>query len=196
MAQHVLADTLSAMSRPNWFVGVPVPGAALVSRVPEAPRGIRTFHQEDLHLTVAFLGACGEERARAAFAALAWPLPAIDVTFGEVVAMGNPRRYSALSALLVTGRAEVEAAIGASRDAACEVAQVAIDERPPKAHVTIARPARSASDGDRRAALRWAHGIRLEGITVRLDQVALYTWSEDRLSRLFRVVESRPFPPP
>lgn len=184
------------MSRPNWFIGVPVAGAALMSRVPEAPRGIRTFHAEDLHFTVAFLGACGEERARAALAALSWPLPALDVTFGEVVPMGNPRRYSALSALLVTGRAEVEAAIGASRDAACAAAEVAVDERPPKAHVTIARPARSATEGDRREALRWARGIRLDGITERLDRVALYTWSEDRLERLFRVVESRAFPPP
>lgn len=184
------------MSRPNWFVGVPVSGAELMSRVPEPPPGIRTFHEDDLHLTVAFLGPCGEERARAAFAALAWPLPALDVTFGEVVPMGNPRRFSALSAVLVDGRAEVEAAIGASRDAACEAARVAVDERPPKAHVTVARPGRSATDADRRAALRWARDIHLGGVVARLDRVALFTWSEDRAERLFREVDARAFPTP
>lgn len=184
------------MSRPNWFVGVPVPGSEIVARAPTPPRGIRTFHRDDLHLTVAFLGACGEERARAAFAALSWPLPALDVTFGGVVPMGNPRRYSALSALLESGRAEVEASMGASRAAACEAAGVALDERPPKAHVTIARPGRSASDADRRDALRWARGIDLRGVVARLERVALYTWSEDRLERLFRVVDARAFPTP
>lgn len=175
----------------NWFVGLPVPGAEVLARVSAAPPRIRLFSRDDLHLTIAFLGACGEARARRAWDALEWRLPATLATLGAVIPMGSPRRYSALSALLETGRAEIESAMGASRAAVCAAAGAAADERPPKAHVTIARPQRSATDAERRDAVRWAASLRLEGVRVRLDSVALYTWSDDRAARLFRAVERR-----
>ncbi|UJR78675.1 hypothetical protein [Sandaracinus amylolyticus] len=183
------------MSKPNWFVGIPIAGVELAARISEPPSGIRRFHPEDLHLTVAFLGMCGEERARAGWDALVWTLPALDVTFGAIVPMGNPRRYSALSAVLDEGRADVEAAMSASRDAVCDAAGVPREMRPAKAHVTVARPARSTTDGERRVALRWAAAIDLRGVRVRLSEAALYTWNDDRASRLFRAVATRPFPP-
>ena len=80
----------------NWFVGLPVGGAWAGTAVPPPPPEVRTFHPDDLHLTVAFLGPCGEERALRGWSALGDPGPAIDVTLGEVVPMGNPRRFSAL----------------------------------------------------------------------------------------------------
>lgn len=179
------------MSAANWFVGVSVPGDWMDARVPDPPPGLRRFHPDDLHLTVAFLGACGEDRARAAWAALEWPAGAIEATLGAVVPMGNPRRYSALSALLVEGRAEVEGAIGATREALCAAAGTAVDTRPPKAHLTLARPGRRTTDEQRREGLRWAASLRLEDVRVHLGSLALYTWSDDRAERLFRAVERR-----
>ncbi len=177
----------------NWFIGVEVPARGWYpERVPSPPAALTAFSPEDLHLTIAFLGPVGEERARAAWDALAWPLGAVAVSLGGVVPMGNPRRYSALSATLQRGAPLIEGAMGASRDRACAAAGVEPDARPPKAHVTVARPKRAATPRDREAGVTWAKGLRLEGIELVLDTVALYTWSLDRSARLFRQVERRP----
>jgi 2'-5' RNA ligase len=175
----------------NWFVGIPVPGSVLGSGLPPAPAGVRAFHPDDLHLTIAFLGPCGEARARAAWEALCWPIGPVDATLGEVVPMGSPHRYSALSALLDVGRGEVEGAMEACRGAVCAAARAALDPRPAKAHVTVARPSRKAGPEVRDAGLAWARSLDLGGARARLDRVALYTWSEDRSLRLFRRVAER-----
>lgn len=180
----------------SWFLGLPVDGGFMAARVPEVPRGFRRFHPEDLHLTVAFLGACGEEAARRALVvlerALAVPRPAIDASLGEVVPMGNPRAYSALSALLVDGRHETEQLIGALRDPLADAAGALRETRAPKPHLTLARPSRGASDAEREAGLVWARAVDLRGVTARLDRIALYTWSADRQDRLFEIVTERP----
>jgi 2'-5' RNA ligase len=175
----------------NWFVGLPVSPGPWWARLPPVPAGFRRFHPDDLHLTVAFLGPVGEDRARAAFDALAWPLAAVDVTFGEVVAMGDPRRYSALSALLARGRDEVERAMGTARGPVADAAGIARERRAPKAHVTLARPRRDAAAAQRAQGLAWARALDLSDAGARLDRVALYGWSEDRRERLFRVVCER-----
>jgi 2'-5' RNA ligase len=175
----------------NWFLGVPVPGDRAIELAGSPPEGVRLFHAADLHVTIAFLGACGEERARAAWSALAWPLGPIDASLGAVVPMGSPRQVSALSALVEDGRGEVERAIGAVRDVICAAAAVPPDPRPPKAHVTIARLGRRTTPRQRRAAVAWARGLALAGLRVRLESVALYTWDETRLVQLFRAVEVR-----
>lgn len=105
--------------------------------------------------------------------------------------MGSPRRYSALSILLGEGRSEVEAEMARSRGAAYAAAGTPPDERPAKAHITIARPMRRATEEERAAALEWSRAIQLHGTSVRLDTIALYTWSDDRASKLFSVVEER-----
>ena len=62
---------------------------------------------------------------------------------------------------------------------------------PPRPHVTLARPQRRASDAQRARGLAWAAELALPVPTVRLDRVALYTWSDNRKERLFRMVEVR-----
>jgi len=179
----------------NWFVGLPIEGGWMPARVPAPPPEVRLFAPEDLHLTIAFLGACGEARAREAWAATGAFSP-IDAGLAEVVPMGPERRYSALSTLLDRGREDVERAIGTLRDPICAAAGARRDDRPPKAHLTIARPTRRASPAERRAAIAWAAAIDLRSVAVRIDRIALYTWSEDRAARLFRIVEERPLGPP
>lgn len=173
---------------PNWFIAIPVAEAAIVERLPPAPRGLRLLTPADLHVTVAFLGPVDEARARAAYAAMNWPLAPRDISFGEVVPMGPVRRFSALSALLVEGRKEVEAAMGRARGAAFAAAGIEGERRPPLAHLTLARPQRRTSDRDREAALAWARRIDLSGLGVRLEGIALYTWARDRTERLFQIV--------
>lgn len=184
------------MPRPNWFLAFPLDGA-FVQGLPPLPGALRLFHPEDVHLTLAFLGGCGEEGARRALAALDArlaldPPPAADVSLGEVVPMGGSLdTYSALSALLATGRDALAATLTAHRDALTDAASARRETRPAKPHITIARPKRRASDAERAAGLDWAASLDLSGVRARLDRIALFTWSDDRKQRLFRVVAER-----
>jgi 2'-5' RNA ligase len=181
--------------RPNWFFAFPIDGA-FVLELPEPPPSIRRYHPEDVHLTLAFLGGVGEAGAERALAALDQQLAAatptaLQVSLGEVVPMGSRSKYSALSALLDHGRQETSDCITALRDALTEAASGRREKRPAKPHVTIARPRSRATPDDRGAGLRWAAQLDLRALRARLDRIALYTWSEIRRERLFRIVAER-----
>ena len=176
----------------NWFIALPVtPGPWFEALQP--PDGVRKFGASDLHVTVAFLGPVTEDRAQRAFEhARAFPLRPLDVSLGPVEGLGSQRRPSAFSALLIEGRAVVEAALAATREQMWNAADARPDTRPPLAHITLARPARKASIQEVRRALSWASALELGAPSVHLDQIALYTWSEDRQLALFRRVVSLP----
>ena len=159
----------------------------------EAPPDLRRFHAEDLHATVAFLGPCGEEAARAAFATATEEVTPIPVRLGRLVPMGPPRRPSALSLELEDGREEVAALITRWRPAMWRAASAREDDRPAKPHITVLRPPRRASPAERQRALDWAARQPPVNVAVTLDRLALYTWAEDRRRRQFQVVASRPF---
>jgi len=184
------------MPRPNWFFAFPIDGA-FVLELPALPSNFRRFHPDDVHLTLAFLGGCGELAAERALAALdqrlaSEPQPQIAVSLGEVVAMGGSRRtYSALSALLDRGRTEATACVAALRDLLTLAAAGRTEKRPPKPHVSIARPRSRASEADRNAGLSWAGGLQLQNVHAHLDRIALYTWSDTRRERLFQIVAER-----
>ncbi|HEX4334914.1 MAG TPA: 2'-5' RNA ligase family protein [Polyangiaceae bacterium] len=184
------------MPRPNWFFGFPLDGTFVLG-LPDVPTSIRLYHPEDVHMTLAFLGGCGEEAARRALGVLDEKLAALrpagfDATLGDVVPMGGSRRtYSALSALLEKGRAEAVDVLTLLRDELTDAATGRRDARPPKPHVTIARPRRRATDIDRQAGLAWAERLELHAVPARIDRIALYTWTEVRRERLFQIVEER-----
>jgi 2'-5' RNA ligase len=153
------------------------------------PPQVRLFAPEDLHITLAFLGPVGEERARASFAHVpALPLAPLESTLGPVVALGGRRRPSAFSALPTRRRAEIEAAMSAVRDVLCDAAGARRETRPALAHITLARPARRASAAEVAAARAWATQLELGAPVIRIESAALYTWSLDRARTLFRVV--------
>lgn len=184
------------MPRPNWFFAFPVDGSFLLS-LPDVPAGFRRFHPDDVHLTLAFLGGCGEESARRALGALdehlrAAPLAALEVTLAEVVPMGPSPAYSALSALLDRGRIETIACLASMRDLLTDAALVRREQRAPKPHITLARPPLRADEARRAEGLAWASRIDLGSVARRLDRIALYTAREHRSERLFRIVEERP----
>jgi 2'-5' RNA ligase len=183
------------MPRPNWFFAFPLDGA-FVEQLPAVPTSIRRYHTGDVHLTLAFLGGCGEESAQRALGVLEQQIAlgqvrAVDVSLAEVVPMGPKRRYSALSALLGDGRAELTATLDSLGGSLCEVANGRRPSRAAKPHVTLARPRPRATDAAREAGLAWAAGLDLSGVRARLDRIALFTWSADRRDRLFQVVEER-----
>jgi 2'-5' RNA ligase len=184
------------MPRPNWFFGFPLDGA-FAEALTDIPASLRRYHPDDIHLTLAFLGGCGQEAAERALSVLdarleSAPVRAIDATLGEVVPMGGSRRdYTALSALLDRGRAEATACVSDVRDPLTVAAIGRREKRPAKPHITIARPMRRATDDARAAGLAWAAALDLRSVRVRLDRIALFTWSEDRRDRLFRIVTER-----
>lgn len=182
---------------PNWFVALPV-DPNTISTLPAVPPGFRAFHPDDLHLTLSFLGACGAQVARQAFADFASELRgsgsvSFQASLGRVVPMGPKRRYSALSAMLDAGHSEAGAFLARFRDVVADRAGIARDERAPLPHVTVARPQRRATDEQRAVGLVWAESVILPGASFWLNRVALYTWSERRLPRLFQMVETVAF---
>lgn len=181
------------LMKPNWFLALSVSAVGwFEERAGPAPEGIQGFDALDLHLTLAFLGSCGPEGAAEAFAASSdWGVGALDVGLGEVVPMGPPERYSALSILLTEGREEVEREMGRVRGRWLEIAGARPDRRPPKAHITIARPLRLATDPQREAALQWASALDFSGVGLSLQRLALYTRASDRKLRRFDVARER-----
>lgn len=185
------------MPRPNFFFAFPVDGRFVLS-LPAPPAFFRLFHPEDVHLTLSFLGGCGEAAAERALAALdgalaRQPPASIDVSLGSVVPMGPARAYSALSALLERGQEPTSQLVTSLRDVVSEAALGRREARAPKPHVTIARPRSNATEAARESGLAWAAQLGALGVATTLQRIALYTWSEgNRRERLFRVVAERP----
>ncbi len=184
----------------NWFVGLPVPAGWLPQLLATAPEPLRRFHPQDLHITVAFLSACGPERAQAAWRAcsqalVATPPPApLQAQLGALRPFGPARRYSALSFVLRRGQQQLAALIAQLRPLALQAAQLPPADRPPLPHVTIGRPARRATAQVRRELLLWADGLTPADELLSLTRLALFTWSEQRPARQFRIVAEQALP--
>lgn len=175
----------------NWFIGLPVDPGMWFAELPAPPRGVRLFHPEDLHVTVAFLGSVDEAAARRAFErARDFPRGALAISLGAVVPMGRPSRPSALSALLAAGTAEMSAAIGSVRDEMAALAGAPRDERPVRPHVTLARTRRDAPRQEREEAVAWASALNLGQPWVRVTSLGLYTWAASPSERRFRILEA------
>jgi 2'-5' RNA ligase len=179
----------------NWFIALPVPAAGWFGERVAAhpPPPVRLFHPDDVHLTVAFLGRVDETAARRSWDLRGlWTQGAVRASFGEVIGMGPPARFSALSALLEDGRETVEAGMAACRDPMLAAAGAPPERRPIKAHVTLGRPRRDANAAQRSAALAWAMHLPLRGVEIELGEIALYTWAGERRERQFRTVARAP----
>jgi RNA 2',3'-cyclic 3'-phosphodiesterase len=179
--------------RSNWFVGFPLKaGPWFTSLVADVPSGIRVFHPQDLHLTVAFLGACGQDAALAGWDVLADRCHSpVKASLGPLRPMGNRRRPSAYSLTFSMGADALAGLIEDWRNRVLEASGGPPDERSPLPHATVARPPRRASDAVRAAGLAWLQDTAVPAVDVDIDRVALYTWSDDRKEALFQIVRSR-----
>lgn len=175
----------------NWFVGLrarvlPAVPPTLRDALAAAPPAVRVFDPADWHLTLSFLGRCGEDAAQRVWQqARALDFPGFAIQLGEVMPMGPARRYSALSAVIEAGREPLEAWMEEAR------AIGPIDPRPVKAHLTLARPQRQATEAQRAEALAWGCALPTKGWALRVDQLALFAWAQDRAQRLFAIAAER-----
>ena len=180
--------------RPNWFVGLPLPASAGWGIGAESLGvTLRPLASDDLHITVAFLGACGEARALSGWRALA-PLrhPPIAITARAWRGFGPRRNPSAFGLTLDEGEPRLVEMIRRWREAILRAAGRPPDGRDPLPHVTLARPPRRSGAAERSRIGRLLVDLPVPPDPIVLASLALYTWADDRRQRQFRVVVSRP----
>ena len=179
---------------PNWFIAFPVQVDGLRLH-PAPPPRVRVFATSDLHVTLGFLGSVGESDARRAWD-LIGDFPSfhgVTGSFSGIEPLGHPAKPSALCAMVAAGRDPLAEMISEARKPLLHAAGAPKDTRPPLPHMTLARIQRRANAHERRQALRWAQTIDLRSVTFTAPSVALYTWSDERQERLFRIVERHIF---
>lgn len=175
--------------RPNWFVGIPVEIPQLQLLLKDLPKTCRGFHPDDLHMTIAFLGALEPDRVEPVKACMAsMKATPTSVSLGAVRALPTVQRPSAFCLELEVGRNQVCQWIQAWRTPLQKIAQARLDTRDPLPHITIARPRRQAGETARRQGLAWLDTLQVPAVTMRVDRLVLYTWAERREQRLFRRV--------
>ena len=182
------------MGAPNWFLALPLPPRARwLEAAASAPPELRRFARDDLHLTLAFLGPCGEQAALQAWGRLnALRSPPIPISAGGWRALGPPQRPSAYGLTLSQGHQPLCDLMQRWEFQALEATGLPPPARTPLPHVTLLRPRR-------RDAIRWIEPMRAwmeraprpQG-TVLLEELALWTWDPLRRQRLFRTVLRRP----
>jgi 2'-5' RNA ligase len=167
---------------PNWFVAWPVAGAEewLAALEAGATGGLRFLAPADLHITLAFLGPYRPEMLKKIASLLkGLPLRELEVAPDKMVALPQPRRFSALAFTLGAGRLEVETQITKWRDRICREAGAKIETRPPLPHLTVARPERRIGEADRDAALEWQEQLPAQaGVKLRLERPRIYSWAD------------------
>ena len=180
--------------KPNWFVGFPIQSDALAGLYKDAPLGLRAYHLADLHVTVAFFGPADEPRVRDAWAAHVFGVRRTSVVLSFPQLFGQARTATALGlhveSVPRSAHTAFAAAMQSDRDALLASVGRAPDVRDVRPHVTVARLPASLTSFQRRTAIRWAERIDI-GDRILLDRVALYTWSDDRERRRFKIVDER-----
>ena len=184
--------------RPNWFVGFPIQSDAVAGLYKDAPLGLRAYHLEDLHVTLAFFGPAVEEHVRDAWASHEFRVRRTSVVLSSAQLFGQSRTATALGLHVQTvPRSAQEAfasAMRSDRDGLLASVGCDPDVRDVRPHVTVARLPASLTSFQRRTAIRWAERIDI-GDRILLDRVALYTWADDRERRRFRIVDEQLLPP-
>lgn len=184
----------SAPPAPNWFLALPLPaGCGWERAAASAPAELRRFDPRDRHLTLAFLGPCGEAAALAAWGAVA-PLRqgAITATAGGWRAMGPAAAPSAYALGLDRGAPELAGLLARWGPPALAAAGRPAERRAPLPHVTLLRPRRRDGQRLREPMARWMAAAPLPSDPVIFSEIALYTWNPDRRERLFRIQARRP----
>ncbi|MFZ0406670.1 MAG: hypothetical protein WAM11_00970 [Cyanobium sp.] len=191
------------MQRPNWFVALVVPQQAGLTRfLVDLPASVRAFDAADLHLTVAFLGPCDQERALLAWRAIA-PLrhPALTVVTAGWRLLGPPANPSAYALTLEPDPQQPQPGPGSRlsaelieqwRQPALAAAGLPPERRAALPHITLARPGLRGVGQDRAALEAWLLNAPPPRQSLVLREIALYTWADVRQRQLFRIQAQRP----
>lgn len=184
------------MTPANWFVGLVVPPEGWFDALPKVPFGARYFHPDDLHVNLCFLGAVEEDEAMRAWE-LARRLTGgpFEFPLGDIEPMGPSRQPSAWAVTPDEPLLALNEFMAIYRNDIAQAAHARPDMKPPRPHVTIARPRRYSSVQERTQLAQWAEMIEVPEMTLLLSEVALYTWSTDDDQRLFRIVDRFTLPP-
>lgn len=180
----------------NWFVGLVVPPEGWFDELPPVPRGTRYFHRDDLHINLSFLGAVDEDAAMRA-----WRLSKLlsggpfEFPLGQVDPVGPSRQPTAWAVMPDKPLEALNAFLASYRNDIAQVARARADMLPPRPYITVARPKRYSSVGERTQLAQWAEMIELPELTLQIREVALYTWSDEDDDRLFRIVDRFELPP-
>jgi 2'-5' RNA ligase len=180
----------------NWFLAFPL-DEHVGLELPRPSSGVSLLSTADLHLTLAFLGPVGEERALRAAALLFEALArerceSFPCSFDHLEPLGPAERFSVLATTLSEGHLRAVELLSRHRDAACDAASAPRDPRPPLPHVTLARIARSATHSQRADALAWSRSVDLRSARAHLRRIALFTASERPSSDRYRIVLAAP----
>lgn len=180
--------------KPNWFVGIPLPLPNLHELLAQLPSSCRGFQAEDLHMTIAFMGAMAPAK-RAAVQAMMATLDTKPflVSLGTTCSLPTPKRPSAFCVALDRGHQNVVTLINNWRGPLLEVGGGRPDKRSPLPHVTIARPIRRFGAQAIEEGNAWLARVKIPKTTFLCDRLALYTWADDRRKALFKKVFEIPW---
>lgn len=188
----------------NWFVAFKVsPGSwfkPLISKLAvdaENYNSLRFFHEDDLHITVAFLGSLKtDDVAKVTDVLKTVVFSPVMLKADRLIALPSERRFSAICLDFAADEIFIKQ-MEAWRESFFNIVPLAKDQRKFLAHTTIARPARNLSSGSRQRLLEKIKSLQNLNIRVKAETLAFYTWADDRgtssLSRQFKVVWKRKF---
>ncbi|MCS6968264.1 MAG: hypothetical protein RMJ44_05515 [Cytophagales bacterium] len=183
---------MTVKMQPNWFVALPVRQTEelLKQLAMSAPSAMRLFDAADTHLTIAFMGAMPASLASNVLEVMRqiYFEPFI-ISLKKLVPLPSIQRPSAFSFTLDKGNEQASAIIERWRDALTAAGKASFDRRPPLPHLTIGRLQRKHRVEEVRTCLQWVSQLPQIPFETLIDSIALYTWSEDRRRRQFKIVE-------
>ncbi len=173
----------------NWFVAFQVSsGDWFKPLVQKLPTGLNSFHPDDLHMTVSFLGRLSEPVVQKLAEQIEKTAPlSFRIRFNTFLALPSKRKFSAICLGANEGQKDLIRWMKENSLLYYQTADLEPDPRKPLPHITLARPNRRCSNETRRAIYRALFEITAPKINVELRGPNLYTWSENRLERQFRI---------
>ena len=192
----------------NWFVAFKIDhGSWFKEMLPHLPEGLKFFHPDDLHMTIAFFGNFDEKLKSGVIDTIKdFLFEPVTMKSRGIIVLPSPRRFSAIcldfqlpskkkidSKLEYPSNSQIEEvyfkqnqfhkSINIWKNIAYKAANVPADTRPFLPHVTIARPPRDISALHREKLLGELKKIPPMEITISLETIALYTWSDHRIGK-------------
>ncbi len=175
----------------NYFIGYAVENALWHDpRRPLPGEGLWWVHPHDLHMTVAFLGAISERKARECFAwAILQGVPPVRGSLGAPIPLGSRPPASAFARPFLNGEKEAKAVLKTLAPPLLEQAGRPPETREPLPHITVLRAQRSASVATQQQILPWLTEQNWEEDAVSLTCFGLFGWTPERSVRRYQLIE-------